>query len=72
MAYQLQPASASTALSILWQNIENWVWMDIFLWIRRFIGLVSLVNIVLLMVMVVMATYQGWDNPRFMQQCSKS
>ena len=71
MAYHLQPASTSTALSILWQNIENWVWMDVFVWIRRFIGVVSLANVVLLMVMVILATYQGWDNPRLMQQCSK-
>ena len=71
MAYHLQPASTSTALSILWQNIENWVWMDIFVLIRRFIGVVSLANVVLLVVMVVLATYQGWGNPRLMQQCSK-
>ena len=71
MAYHLQPASTSTALSILWQNIERWVWMDIFVWIRRFIGVVSLANVVLLMIMVVLATYQGWDNPRLMHQCSK-
>lgn len=71
MAYHLQPASTSTALSILWQNIEKWVWMDIFVWIRRFIGVVLLANIVFLMVMVVLATYQGWNNPRLMQQCSK-
>ena len=71
MAYHLQPASTSTALSILWQNIENWVWMDIFVLIRRFIGVVSLANVVLLVVMVVLATYQGWDNPRLIQQCSK-
>ena len=71
MAYHLQPASTSTALLILWQNIENWIWMDVFVWIRRFVGIVSLVNVVLLMVMVVLATYLGWDNPRFMQQCSK-
>ena len=58
MAYHLQPASTSTALSILWQNIENWVWMDIFIW---FIGAVSLANVVLLVVMVILAAYQAKD-----------
>ena len=67
----IQSASTSTALLILWQNIESWVWMDIFIWIRRLLGIISLLNIALLMVVVVIATVQGWDNPRFMQQCSK-
>ena len=70
MAYHLQPASTSTALLILWQNIENWVWMDIFIWLRRFLGIIFVLNIVLLAIVTAMATIQGWDNPRFMQHCS--
>ena len=70
MAYHLQPASTSTALSILWQNIENWVWMDMFILLRRFFGIIFVLNIVLLAIVTVMATIQGWHNPRFMQQCS--
>ena len=70
MAYHLQPASTSTAVSILWQNIENWVWMDIFIWLRRFFGIIFVLNIVLLTIVTVMATIQGWGNIRFMQQCS--
>ena len=70
MTYHLQPASTSTALSILWQNIENWVWMDMFIWLRRFFGIIFVLNIVLLAIVTVMATIQGWHNPRFMQQCS--
>ena len=68
--YYFQPASTSTALLILWQNVEKWVWMDIFVWIRRFLGIIFILNLALLTVMVVVATIQGWDNPRFMQQCS--
>ena len=55
----IQSASTSTALLILWQNIESWVWMDIFIWIRRLLGIISLLNIALLMVVVVIATVQG-------------
>ena len=68
----IQPASTSTALLILWQNIESWVWMDIFIWIRRLLGIISVLNIMLLTLVAVAATIQGWDSPRFMQQCSNS
>ena len=68
----IQRASASMAILVLWQNIEKWVWMDIFVWIRRLFGIISLLNVLLLIVMVVTATVQGWDSPRFMQQCGKA
>ena len=70
VSYHLQPASTSTALLILWRNIENWVWMDIFIWIRRFLGIVFVLNTLLTTLVVVAATIQGWHNPRFMQECS--
>ena len=69
MTYNVQKASTSTALLILWQNIEKWIWMDIFVWIRRLFGIISLINTFLLVVVIVIATIQGWHNPRFMQQC---
>ena len=68
--YNVQPATTSTALLILWQNIERWLWMDIFIWIRRLFGIIFFLNVVLLIVVIAMATVQGWDNPRFMQMCS--
>ena len=68
----IQRTSPSTAVLVLWQNIEKWVWMDIFVWIRRFFGIISLLNVLLLIAVVVTATVQGWDSPRFMQQCGKA
>lgn len=70
LSFHLQPASTSTAFLILWQNLEKWVWMDVFVWIRRILGIIFLLNTVLLTLVVVGATIQGWHNPRYMQQCS--
>lgn len=66
----LQPASTTTALLILWQNLDNWVWMDIFIWIRRLFGIICLLNMLVLTFVVVAATILGWNSPRYMQQCS--
>ena len=39
----VEPATTTTAVLILWPAIEKWVWVDVFIWTRRLIGLVSLV-----------------------------
>ena len=70
MTYKVQPATTSTALLILWQNIEKWVWMDMFIWIRRLFGIITCLNILVLLVVIAAATVQGWGNPRFLQMCS--
>ena len=62
---QLAPANTSTAFLILWTKIETWVWFDIFIWLRRLIGAVSLVSTVVTIILTITATVRDWDSPRY-------
>lgn len=61
-----QPGSISTGFLILWPNLENWIFLDIFIWIRRCIGFLSLLCIVHNIVVAVIAVVWGWNSPRFL------
>ena len=63
----VQPATTSTAFLILWPNLETWVWLDVFVLIRRMIGLVSLLSTILTIVLTVVAVVWDWESPRFIQ-----
>jgi len=62
----IEPATSSTAFLILWPSVEKWLWVDIFVWVRRVIGVVSLLGTVLAVVLVVIATVWDRDSPRFL------
>ena len=47
-------------------SIEKWLWMDIFIWICRCIGVVSLLGTGVTIALAAVATVWDWDNPRFM------
>ena len=59
--------STTTALLILWPNIETWVYLDVFIWIRRLIGVLSVLCIVHNIVLSVIAIVWGWNSARFTQ-----
>lgn len=63
----IEPATNTTAFLILWPSIEKWLWMDIFIWIRRCIGVISLLGTGVTVALAAFATVQDWNNPRFMQ-----
>lgn len=65
---QVELATTSTAFLIIWPRIERWVWMDVFILMRRVIGLVSVLSTILTVVVTVIATWWGWHSPRFMQE----
>ena len=62
---QIMPATGSSACLILWPSIEKWVWVDVFVWVRRFIGLLSAVSTVFTLLLTVVATVWDWHTPRF-------
>ena len=61
----VEPATSTTAFLILWPSLEKWLWMDIFIWIRRCIGVVSLLGTGVTVALAAVATVWDWDNPRF-------
>lgn len=59
-------ASRSTFIYV-WTILEKWIWMDIFIYARRTVGVVSLISTIFSLMITVTATIVGWDNARFMQ-----
>ena len=66
----MQPQSTSTALLILWPALENWVWLDVFVLMRRLIGLVSFLCTALTIVLTIVVVVWDYDSPRFMHDPS--
>lgn len=62
---QLLPATGSSACLILWPSIEKWVWVDVFVWVRRLVGLISAASTLFTLVLTVVATVWDWHTPRF-------
>lgn len=60
-----EQTSTTVAFLNLWPNVEMWVWVDIFIWLRRLIGLISLLATIVTIVMTVIATVWDWHSPRF-------
>ena len=62
----VEPATTSTAVLILWPTIEKWVWVDVFIWLRRVIGLVSLISSVLTVIMCIAALFWNYETRRYL------
>ena len=62
----VEPANTSTAVLILWPAIEKWVWMDIFIWTRRFIGVISLVATVMTIITCTAALFWNYETRRYL------
>ena len=67
---QILPATSSNACLILWPGIERWVWVDVFIWMRRLIGLVSMASAIFTLFLTVIATVWDWHTPRFDPSCN--
>ena len=53
------------AFLIFWPEVEKWIWMDIFAWIRHIVGVVSFLFTLLTVVFVVVAAILDSDYPRY-------
>lgn len=62
----VEPATTTTAVLILWPAIEKWVWMDIFIWSRRIIGLVSLVSSITTVITCTIALFWNYEARRYL------
>lgn len=63
-----QSTGTSTAFLTVWLSLESWVWLDIFVLVRRLIGLVSLLSVVLTLVLTVVAVVWDFKSPRFVSE----
>lgn len=62
------PRTNHSNFVVVWTKLEKYIWMDIFIVLRRTIGLITLIGTIFSMMMTVTATIIGWNNPRFMYQ----
>ena len=62
----VEPATTTTAVLILWPAIEKWVWVDVFIWLRRAIGLVSLIATVITVIVSTAALFWDWETRRYL------
>ena len=62
----VEPATTTTAILILWPTIEKWVWVDVFIWLRRLIGLVSMVATVVTIVTCTAALFWNYETRRYL------
>ena len=53
------------AFLIFWPEMEKWLWMDIFAWIRHLVGFVSLLFTVVTIVFVIVAAILDSGYPRY-------
>ena len=51
----------------IWMVLEKYVWMDVFVYARRTIGVLSLIATIFAVMMTFTGVLRGWDNPRFIQ-----
>ncbi len=61
----MQSSATTTACLILWPSIDKWLWLDVFVFTRRLIGLVSLLSTVLTLVLTLIAVIWDIESPRF-------
>ena len=62
----VEPATTTTAVLILWPTIEKWVWLDVFIWTRRLIGLVSIVATTVALVTCTTALFWNFETRRYL------
>ena len=59
--------SSRSTFIYVWEILEKWVWMDMFIYLRRTIGVVSLITTIFSLMITVTATIIGSDSSRFIQ-----
>ena len=62
----VEPATTTTAVLILWPTLEKWVWMDVFIWVRRVIGLVSFLATLNTVIVSTAALFWGMETARYL------
>ena len=62
----VEPATTTTAVLILWPTIEKWVWTDVFIWVRRVIGLVSLIGTLVTVILTTVALFWNAETRRYL------
>ncbi len=67
MSEHLYPQEGTQSYFILvWTKLERYVWLDIFILMRRIIGVLTLISTIFSIMMTITATIIGSLNPRFM------
>lgn len=69
MSEHLYPngVASRSAFIYVWGILEKWVWMDMFVYARRTIGMVSLITTIFSMMITITAMIIGTDSARFIQ-----
>lgn len=67
LSEHLQVGSSRPTFIAVWTMLEKYVWMDVFVFARRTIGIVTLVCTIFSILITITATIIGWDKPRFRQ-----
>ncbi len=62
----IQSPSIATAFLILWPSVNKWLWLDVFVLMRRLIGLASFLSTLLTIVLTAIAIVWDIESPRFM------
>lgn len=57
-----------STLVTVWRKLEHCVWLDMFVVLRRTIGLATLLGAIFSMIMIVTATVVDWKNARLMSE----
>lgn len=61
------PFRRRASFSAVWSRLERLVWMDIFIYARRTVSVVTLICTIFSLMITVTAMITGWDNVRFLQ-----
>lgn len=56
-----------STFTVVWTVLEKYVWMDVFIYARRTIGIFSFIATIFAVMMTITGVFQGWNSPRFMQ-----
>ena len=63
--YRPYSALSNSKFASVWIKLERYVWLDVFVLMRRTIGLLTLIGTIFSLMMTVTATILGWSNPRY-------
>lgn len=59
--------SSRSTFMVVWLLLEKYVWLDLFIYARRTIGVVSLICTIFSTLITITAMIVGWGSPRFIQ-----
>ena len=63
--HHTQLSSVELAVVVLWPSIEKWILLDVFVFLRHFIGILSLFGVLSVSFMTVLSAVWDIDAPRF-------